>query len=126
MNDTIIGVIIGGIIAILGSFFGLFIQYKIDTFKTKIESRKIAYINALKWIDRFASTLECLLPEETLKIREDAIIGINLYGSKKVLELFNKIKYANPPVTNDINMFKMLVERELGFSFRDIKRKIDL
>lgn len=113
MNDTLLGVIIGGLIAFLGSIIGVFLQYKIDNFKAKQESRRQAYINSIKWVSRLG-TSDMHFIKDTYEVYEKARIGIYLYGSKEITALF-KLVDSNSCCEDDIEHFKKRIEKEIGF-----------
>ncbi len=113
MNDTILGVIVGGVIAILGSLIGFIVQYKLELAKGRREQRKQAYVYAIKWISRLGtSDMEFL--NDTYAVYEEARIGIYLYGSKTTRTLFD-IANKNDATPQDRERFKQQVYREIGY-----------
>lgn len=113
MSESILGVIVGGLIAAIGSATALLIQFKTDKFKNNIEQRKCAYINAVKWFSRVGtSDMEFL--GDTYAVYEEARIGIFLYGSKKIKMLF-EIANKNQSSDHDRENFKKQVLREIGY-----------
>lgn len=113
MNETFLGVILGGVVALLGSVVGFFIQHKIENHKIKTEQRKKAYTNAIKWFSRLGtSDMEFL--NDTYEVYEETRIGIYLYGSKKISMLFESANKNNAE-KEDVEKFKAQVLKEIGY-----------